>query len=170
MRSIATLFVLGLMMAVVHRVIAGGPLEARATLALGFLLLAAVGGGSRAPGPLPTHGISADRFRRLGRVLGLVRREEVEALRFIGHCAVALIGLAAGSGSTLDALASGSCRSGARHERRDRFPLCVVSLVLVSVGPWFPLTRHQPLGDAVVVALVLGHHRGRLSSPAVIVR
>jgi len=33
-----TLFVLGLMMAVVHRVTAGGPLEARATLALGFLL------------------------------------------------------------------------------------------------------------------------------------
>jgi len=48
MRSIATLFVLGLMMAVVHRVTAGGPLEARATLALGFLLLAAIVGGELA--------------------------------------------------------------------------------------------------------------------------
>ena len=38
---IASLFALSLMMALFHRVAAGGPLEARATLALGFLLLAA---------------------------------------------------------------------------------------------------------------------------------
>src|SRR4029077_17410812 len=106
MRSIATLFALGLIMAVLHRVTAGGPLEARATLALGFLLLAAIVGGE-----LPRRG-------RLPRVagylligfavgpawLGLIRREEVEALRFVGDCAVALIGLAAGSELTLDAL------------------------------------------------------------------
>jgi len=36
------------------------------------------------------------------------------------------------------------------------FPFLAVSLVLLSVSPWFPLTRHQPVGDAVVVALVLG--------------
>src|SRR2546430_1192348 len=48
MRSIASLFALGLMMALFHRVTAGGPLEARATLALGFLLLAAHVGGDLA--------------------------------------------------------------------------------------------------------------------------
>jgi len=54
----------------------------------------------------------------------------------------------------------------ARRDRRDRFPFFVVSVVLLSVGPWFPLTRHQPVGDAVVVALVLGT-LAATSSPAV---
>src|SRR2546430_5910512 len=46
------------------------------------------------------------------------------------------------------------------------FPLIAVSLVVLSVSPWFPLTRHQPLGDALVVALVLGT-LAAASSPAV---
>src|SRR2546428_12893905 len=47
MRWVASLFALGLMMALFHRVTADAPLEARATLALGFLLLVAyVGGGT----------------------------------------------------------------------------------------------------------------------------
>src|SRR5437879_9643454 len=45
MRWVASLFALGLMMALFHRVTAGAPLEARATLALGFLLLVAYLGG-----------------------------------------------------------------------------------------------------------------------------
>src|SRR3989442_3452 len=45
MRWVASLFALGLMMALFHRVTAGAPLEARATLALGFLLLVAYVGG-----------------------------------------------------------------------------------------------------------------------------
>src|SRR6184192_4906151 len=45
MRRVASLFALGLMMALFHRVTAGAPLEARATLALGFLLLVAYVGG-----------------------------------------------------------------------------------------------------------------------------
>src|SRR2546423_11458285 len=48
MRGVASLFALGLMMALFHRVTAGAPLEARATLALGFLLLAAFVGGDLA--------------------------------------------------------------------------------------------------------------------------
>src|SRR5437588_476008 len=86
MRGLASLFALGLMMALFHRVTAGAALEARATLALGFLLLAAF--------------VSSDLARRarLPRItgyllvgfavgpawLGLVRRDEVDALRFIG--------------------------------------------------------------------------------------
>src|SRR5256886_13002381 len=48
MRGVASLFALGLMMALFHRVTAGAQLEARATLALGFLLLAAFVGGDLA--------------------------------------------------------------------------------------------------------------------------
>src|SRR5438445_67879 len=45
MRWVTSLGALALVMALLHRVTAGGPLEARATLALGFLLLAALVGG-----------------------------------------------------------------------------------------------------------------------------
>src|SRR5437773_443267 len=45
---VASLSVLGLMMALLHRLTAGRPVEARATLALGFLLLAALAGGDLA--------------------------------------------------------------------------------------------------------------------------
>src|SRR3989442_1615941 len=45
-------------------------------------------------------------------------------------------------------------------------PPPAVSLVVLWVSPWSPLTRHQPLGDALVVALVLGT-LAAASSPAV---
>ncbi len=108
MRSIASLFALGLMMALFHRVTAGAPLEARATLALGFLLLAAYVGGElarRARLPRLT-GYLLVGFA-VGPWLGLVRREEVDALRFIADAAVALIALAAGLELTLECRAVG---------------------------------------------------------------
>src|SRR5439155_1390434 len=45
---VASVFALGLIMALLHRLTAGSPVEARATLALGFLLLAALAGGELA--------------------------------------------------------------------------------------------------------------------------
>jgi len=160
MRSIATLFALGLMMAFLHRVTAGGPLEARATLALGFLLLAAYVGGDiarRARLPRLTCYLLVG-FAVGPAWLGLVRREEVDALRFIADAAVALIALAAGAELTRDALRQGGGRVALARLASGAivFPLLAVSLVLLSVSTWFPLTRHQPVGDAVVVALVLG--------------
>jgi len=160
MRSIATLFALGLLMAFLHRVTAGGPLEARATLAFGFLLLAAYVGGEiarRARLPRLT-GYLLVGFAVGPAWLGLVRREEVDALRFIGDAAVALIALAAGAELTRDALRQGGGRVAFARLASGAivFPFLAVSLVLLSVSPWFPLTRHQPVGDAVVVALVLG--------------
>jgi len=140
MRSIATLFVLGLMMAVVHRVTAGGPLEARATLALGFLLLAAIVGGElarRARLPRLT-GYLLIGFAVGPAWLGLVRREEVEALRFIGDCAVALIGLAAGSELTLDALRQDRVALARVTSGAIGFPLCVVSARSRVGGPVVP--------------------------------
>ena len=160
MRSIATLFALGLLMAFLHRVTAGGPLEARATLAFGFLLLAAYVGGEiarRARLPRLT-GYLLVGFAVGPAWLGLVRREEVDALRFIGDAAAALIALAAGAELTRDALRQGGGRVAFARLASGAivFPFLAVSLVLLSVSPWFPLTRHQPVGDAVVVALVLG--------------
>src|SRR5437879_4474929 len=109
MRWVASLFALGLMMALFHRVTAGAPLEARATLALGFLLLVAYVGGEiarRVRLPRLT-GYLLVGFAVGPAWLGLVQREEVDALRFIEEAAVALIGLAAGSELTLDALRRG---------------------------------------------------------------
>jgi len=168
MRSIATLFVLALMMALLHRATAGGPLEARATLALGFLLLAAhVGGEVARRARLPRlTGYLLVGFAVGPAWLGLVRREEVDALRFIEDAAVALIALAAGAELSLDALRRGRAALARLATGAIVFPFLAVTLVLLSVSPWFPLTRHQPVGDAVVVALVLGT-LAAASSPAV---
>src|SRR5436853_25413 len=117
MRAIASLFALGLMMALFHRVTAGAALEARATLALGFLLLAAfVGGDLTARARLPRiTGYLLVGFAA-GPWLGLVRRDEVDALRFIGDVALGLIVLAAGkvfaSAGALNATVAGNALLG----------------------------------------------------------
>ena len=154
---VALAFTLGLM-ALFQWLTRAGPLEARATLALGFLILAAHVGGELAKRVrLPR--ISG--FVITGLIvgpawLGLVRGDEVTALGFIADAAAALIAFAVGSQLTLEML------------RRDRallarlslwtilLPLGTVAAVTLSVSPWFPLTVHQPFGDALAVALVLG--------------
>src|SRR6266513_1936220 len=151
MRAIASLFALGLMMALFHRVTAGAALEARATLALGFLLLAAfVGGDLARRARLPRITAYVLVGFAVGPWLGLVRRDEVDALRFLGDVALGVIALALGR------LVGGAIV----------FPLLVVAAVLLSVSPWFPLTLHQSAGDAVTVALALGG-LAAASSPAV---
>jgi Kef-type K+ transport system membrane component KefB len=167
MWSVALAFLLGLM-ALFHALTRAGPLEARATLALGFLLLAAHMGGEfarrvrlpRLTGFLMTGLVVGPAW------LGLVRSDEVQALGFIADGAVALVAFAAGSELTLERL------------RRDRvalarlavgtivFPFAIVAAVVYSVHAWFPLTVHQPAGDALAVALVLGT-LAAASSPAV---
>ena len=156
--SIASLFALGLMMALFHRVAAGGPLEARATLALGFLLLAAYVGGELATRVrLPRlTGYLIVGFAVGPAWLGLVRREEVEALGFIADAAIALIALAVGSELSLESLRRSRVALARLATGAIVFPFLAVTLVMLSVGTSFPLTRHQPLGDGAVVALVLG--------------
>src|SRR5439155_1311290 len=168
MPRVAVLFALSLLMALLHRVTAGGPLEARATLALGFLLLAAYVGGElarRARLPRLT-GYLLVGFAVGPAWLGLVRREEVEALGLIEDAAMALIAFAAGAELTLDRLRQGRVALARLATGAVVFPFLAVTLVLISVSAWFPLTRHQPMGDAVVVALVLGT-LAAASSPAV---
>jgi Kef-type K+ transport system membrane component KefB len=164
---VALAFTLGLM-AVFQLLTRAGPLEARATLALGFLLLAAHLGGELAKRfRLPRiTGFLVTGFAVGPAWLGLVPGDEVLALGFIADAAMALIAFAAGSELTLAML------------RRDRImltrlsigtillPLGIVAAVTLSVSPWFPLTVHQPVGDALAVALVLGTIAAA-SSPAV---
>ena len=155
---IASLFALSLMMALFHRVAAGGPLEARATLALGFLLLAAYVGGelaTRVRLPRLTGYLTVG-FAVGPAWLGLVRREEVEALGFIADAATALIALAVGSELSLESLRRSRVALARLATGAIVFPFLAVTLVMLSVGTSFPLTRHQPLGDGAVVALVLG--------------
>src|SRR6266571_470051 len=167
MRGIASLFALGLMMALFHRVTAGAALEARATLALGFLLLAAFLGGDlarRARLPRITGYVLVGFV--VGPWLGLVRHDEVDALRFIGDVALGVIALAAGSELALPPLRGQVVALGRLVGGAIVVPLLVVAAVLLSVSPWFPLTVHQPTGDAVAVALALGG-LAAVSSPAV---
>ena len=149
---------LGLMMALFHRLTGSGPVEARATLALGFLVLAAhLAGGlaGRARVPRVTAYLLVG-FCVGPSWLGLVRADEIRALDFIAEAAAALIAFAVGSELRLESL------------RRDRttlvragagtivLPFLFVAVVVLSVSPWFPITVHQPFRDAIPVALVLG--------------
>ncbi|MGH7569113.1 MAG: cation:proton antiporter [Gemmatimonadales bacterium] len=157
MRWITSLAVLSLMMALFHRLTAAGPLEARATLALGFLLLAAhLGGQLAARVRVPRITAYLLVGFAVGPWLGLVRPDEVGALTFISNAAVALIAFAAGGELRLETL---------RRERTALIrvsagavaaPFVAVTAVLLALSPWFPLTVHQPIGDAAAVALVLG--------------
>src|SRR5437016_312149 len=106
---VASVFALGLMMALLHRVTAGSPVEARATLALGFLLLVAFAGGDlakRARLPRVTGALLIG-FATGPAWLGLIRRDEVDALQFVADAAVALIALAAGAELTLETVRAG---------------------------------------------------------------
>ena len=137
----------------------GGPLEARATLALGFLTLAAY-----------VAGTIAQRLR-LPRIvgylvaglaagpawLGLVRADELAALAPISHGALSLIAFAVGSELTADVLRGDRRRVMARVVGGAMaIPFAAVTLVVLTVSPWFPLTAHQPFRDALAVALALG--------------
>src|SRR2546429_3168476 len=166
MRAIASLFALGLMMALFHRVTAGAALEARATLALGFLLLAgSVGGDLARRARLPRITAYVLVGFAVGPWLGLVRRDEVDALRFLGDVALGVIALAAGSELALSSLRGQLLALVRLVGGAIVVPLLVVAAVLLSVSPWFPLTLHQSAGDAVTVALALGG-LAAASSPA----
>src|SRR2546430_993296 len=139
MRWVASLFALGLMMALFHRVTAGAPLEARATLALGFLLLVAYVGGEiarRVRLPRLT-GYLLVGFAVGPAWLGLVQREEVDALRFIEEAAVALTGLSAGPALSGHALRRGRAAPARLTDRAMRVPLPAANLGGRSARPWF---------------------------------
>ena len=157
MQWIALVFSLALM-GLFQLLTRAGPLEARATLALGFLLLAAHLGGDLAKRfRLPRiTGLLVTGLLVGPALLGLVRGDEVAALGFVGDAAAALIAFTVGSKLNLEMLRQGRGMLARVTGATIVFPLAIVAAVLLSVSPWFPLTVHQPVGDALAVALVLG--------------
>ena len=146
-------------MAVLQRLARGGPLEARATLALGFLALVAY-----------LAGTIAQRLR-LPRIVGyllaglvagpawlrLVHADELQVLAPISSGALSLIAFAVGLELTAEVLRRDRRRTVGRIVAGAiAIPFAAVTLVVLTVSPWFPLTAHQPFRDALVVALSLG--------------
>jgi Kef-type K+ transport system membrane component KefB len=146
------------------------PVEARATLSLGLVLLAAYIGGT-----------FAQRIR-LPRIVGyllvgliagpawlaLIRSDELQVLSVITTGALSLIALAAGSQLDLAAFRRRENRVvlGRTIAGSMLVPFLAVALVTLTVSPWFPLTAHQPFRDALVIALVLGVFAA-ISSPTI---
>jgi Kef-type K+ transport system membrane component KefB len=145
-------------MALLQRLARAGPLEARATLALGFLVLAAHLGGALAQRlRLPRiTGFLITGFVVGPAWLGLVRPDEIGALSAFSTGALALIAFGAGSELKLSALRAERIAILRVAAGAIAVPFAVVALVVLTVSPWFPLTAHQPFRDAVAVALVLG--------------
>jgi len=155
---VASVFALGLIMALLHRLTAGSPVEARATLALGFLLLAALAGGELAKRVrLPrVTGALLIGFAAGPAWLGLIRRDEANALQLVADAAVALIALAAGTQLTFETWRTGRTAFARLATGAIAFPFAVVTLVAWSVSRGLPIAAHQPWLDRLTVALVLG--------------
>ena len=138
---------------------AGSPVEARATLALGLLSVAAYLAGTvvrrfRMPRIV---GFMIAGFVAGPAWLGLVRGDELAVLDAIASGALALIAFAVGGELTLDAL-RGAQRTVILRLTAGAMavPFIAVTLVTLTVSAWFPLTAHQPFEDALAVALALG--------------
>lgn len=158
MRALLSFAVVAVVMALFHHLTAASPVEARATLALGFLIVVAhLGADAAARWRLP---------RLTGALLlgfavgpgwtGLVRGDEVAALDVVTNAALALVAFAAGAAVSSRAFRTGLGPLLRRAGRTLSLPVAAVTFVMLTTAPWFPLTRHQPFGDALAVALVLG--------------
>src|SRR5438876_1172074 len=88
--------------------------------------------------------------------LGLIRRDEVDALQLVADAAVALIALAAGAELTLETVRAGRAALARLATGAIVFPFAVVTLVAWSVSRGLPIAAHQPWLDRLAVALVLG--------------
>ena len=144
---------------VLQRLARGGPVEARATLALGLLIVAAYLAGNivqrfrmpRIVGFLIAGFVAGPAW------LGLIRGDELVVLNAIGSGALALIAFAVGGELTLDAVRGPQRRVILRTTvGAMAVPFIAVTLVALTVSAWFPLTAHQPFKDALTVALALG--------------
>jgi len=158
MRWLAGIAALVVATLVLHVISATAPVEARATLGLGLLLLAAALGGALAARfglPRVTGYIVAG--LAMGPAWrGYVRADEVDALRIVLDAGFALIALALGMELKLDLLVRHARAIGRVVLGVIVVPLLAVALFVLLLGSWFPLTVRQPFGDRLTVALVLG--------------
>src|SRR3989440_4684349 len=155
---VASVFALGLIMALLHRLTAGSPVEARATLALGFLLLAALAGGELAKRVrLPrVTGALLIGFAAGAAWLGLIPRDEANALPLVADAAVALIALAAGTQLTLETWRTGRTAVARPATGAIALPVAGVTPVAWAVSRGVPIAAHQPWLGRLTGALGLG--------------
>src|SRR2546429_110078 len=143
---VASGFALGLIMALLHRLTAGSPVEARATLALGFLLLASLAGGELAKRVrLPrVTGALLIGFAAGPALLGLIRRDEGKPLHL----------LAGGPLAPLAAPGRAALTVATRRTRRPAVARVATGAIAlpfagVALGAWsgsrrVPIAPHQP--------------------------
>ncbi|HKS59769.1 MAG TPA: cation:proton antiporter [Thermoplasmata archaeon] len=170
MRAVVSLIVVAVMMGLFHHLTAGGLLEARATLALGFLLIAAqLGADILSRWKLPRlTGYIAIGFIFGPAWLGFVRADEAHTLGFIADAAVALIAFSAGSELILGELRAQTRRLARLAAGGIGLPFVAVTGAILVLSPWFPLARHQPIGNVIAIAVVLGTCAAAFSPAATI--
>ncbi|MGH7528991.1 MAG: hypothetical protein ACREMN_01270 [Gemmatimonadales bacterium] len=166
-----TLVAMLALVALLQRVTGAAPLDARAALALGSVIILALAGGALAR-QLTLPRITG--FLLIGILagpggLGVLGGDALDSLRLITDGALALIAIAVGC----------ELRPAARRAREERtallrlgaaavgLPFLAVGFVAFTVIPWFPLTRHQPFPDALAVVLTLAVVAA-VSSPALV--
>jgi Kef-type K+ transport system membrane component KefB len=155
MRTLGALLLLAVALALLHHASAGAPLAASATLALGVLVVTAELAGrlaTRLGWPRVAGYLVAGTI--VGPAgLGLVRLDEAASLRVIGDAALALFALRAGL-----ALHGRSAPTGLGRYLMASLgvPFAFTAGAVYALRSWFPLTIHQPPGDALAVALALG--------------
>src|SRR5712691_11657823 len=159
MRTVLWFLVLALALLLSHHYTAGAPLAARATLALGVVIVAAEIGGRLALRwglPRVTGYLGAGLLVR-PEWLGFVRADEVHTLAFVSDAAVALFALRAGlAWRGTEGNDSGGAGLGRYLAASIVIPVLLTAAAVLALHPWFPLSVHQPLGDAVAVALAVG--------------
>lgn len=158
MRRFGSLFVIVVTMALLHRLTASAPLPARAVLALAFLVVVGLVLGALAE----AFGVrAASAYVVAGFVfgpswLGLVRADEIGALGFTNDLVLAAVALLAGASLRFDAL-SLQRRPLARFLAATAVvPGVLVAVTVAALAHWFPPTAHEPFGDLLLVALVVG--------------
>ncbi len=159
MRTLLWLLVLALALVLSHHYTAGAPVAARATLALGVVIVAAEIGGRVALRwglPRVTGYLGAGLLLQPGW-LGLVREDEIRTLAFVSDAGVALFALRAGL-AWRGAEGNGSSAAGLGRYLAASIvvPLFLTAATVLALHAWFPLSVHQPLGDAAAVALAVG--------------
>lgn len=159
MRTVFWFLVVGVALVVSHHYTAGAPLAARATLALGVVVVAAEIGGRLALRwglPRVTGYLGAGLLVR-PEWFGLVREDEVRTLAFVSDAAIAVFALRAGlAWRGAEGHDRGTTGLGRYLSASIFVPLALTAAVVFALHLWFPLSVHQPLGDAVAVALAVG--------------
>lgn len=159
MRTVLWFLVLALALLLSHHYTAGAPLAARATLALGVVIVAAEIGGRLALRwglPRVTGYLGAGLLLR-PEWLGFVREDEVHTLAFVSDAAIALFALRAGlAWRGTEGNDSGGPGFGRYLAASIVIPVLLTAAAVLALHPWFPLSVHQPLGDAIAVALAVG--------------